>query len=233
MKSIVLPMVMLVFAIGHAAAQSRTYNGKKLTPIRSYNNPSLVREKAGTTVPLFDEAGYPYQGVGLKLGDPFAVTFKFYVSERIALVADFGRTASALYKTYYEGLFNNYFPDPIDTLSLTSHKVTADWVGELKLLYHIDANELTKGLKFYTGLGWQVRDTKLEYTYDVQEPAEPMELTSTRRHQTQGITAIGGIEYANFGAPIAVFIETVLYYDLSKDKGWTRLQGGVGIRYIF
>jgi hypothetical protein len=233
MRTIGLMMIMLVVICGHSTAQTRTYKGKKLTPMRSYNNPSLVREKVGSTVPVFDEAGYPYQGIGIKLGDPFAVTFKFYVSERIALVADFGRTASSLYKTYYVGLFDTYFPDPEDTLSFTSQKVKADWVGELKLLYHIDANELAKGLKFYTGLGWQVRDTKLDFAYATKEPAEPEELTSPRRHQTQGATLVAGAEYANFNAPIAVFIETVLFYDLSKDKGWTRLQGGVGIRYIF
>jgi len=232
-KTIVLPVLILVFAFGYSRAQTRTYTGKKLTPTRTYNNPSLVREKAGSTVPVFDEAGYPYQGIGIKIGNPFAFTFKFYVSQRIALVADFGWTVSSLYKTYYDGLFDMYFPDPADTLSFISQKVQSDRVGELKLLYHFGANELPKGLKFYTGLGWQVRDTKLDFTYTTKEPAEPEELTSPRRHQTQGATVTVGIEYANFDAPIAIFMEGVQFFDLSKDKGWTSFQGGVGIRYIF
>lgn len=226
--SLLLP-VFILLAI-QAQGQTTTYKGKKLTPLRSYNDPSLVRAKKGSSVPLFDEAGYPYQGIGIKIGDPLAITFKFYVSEHFALVADFGRSISSFYDDHYSNLFDTYFPD---TLAYSSHETESDWVGELKLLYHINAKNVTKGLQFYAGLGWEIRDTKLTYTYTTKEPAEPATLSSTRKHQTQGIEAIIGAEYAGFDAPISFFLDVELYYDLVKNPGWTKLQGGVGIRYIF
>lgn len=232
-EKVLFTVILVAVAVGVLEAQQTTYKGKKLPPRRSYNDPSLSRAKTGSPLPIFDEAGYPYQGIGIKAGDPIAITFKFYMSERIALVADFGRSTSSLYKSYYTDLFDTYFPDPSDTLSYDSHKLKTDWAGELKFVYHFDATKFSKGLRFYTGLGWQIRDTKLEYQYSTKDPAVPQTILSPRRHQTQGIVAVLGTEYSNFTIPIALFVEASVFRDLDKDPGWTRAQGGVGIRYIF
>jgi hypothetical protein len=216
-----------------AWGQTRTYSGKKLSPMRSYNNPSSVRAKTGSAVPLFDEAGFPYQGIGIKLGDPMALTFKFYFSERLALEADFGRTLSALYGSYYQGLFDLYFPDPADVLTYSDHSVSSDWVGNLKLLYHVPAGELAKGLRFYAGPGWQVRDGKIDYTYSDTSSGGNLSQTTRVPNQTQGITLTAGVEYSNFDGPVVLFAEGVLFFDLDQDRGWTRLQGGVGVRFVF
>ncbi len=234
------PLKALLFVVGlvwlatpNAVGQRTTYKGKKLSPLRSYNDPALTRAKTGSTIPLFDEGGYPYQGIGIKVGDPMAVTFKFYVSEHFAVVADFGKSTSSFYKSYYAQLFDIYFPDPFDTLTYVSHRAKADWVGEVKLLYQRKAYNLMKGLQFYGGLGLEMRDTKLKYTFNVEEPAEPATLTEQRRYSTRGLEAVLGAEYAAFGLPLSFFIEAEYYYDLVKDPGWTRLQGGIGVRYVF
>ena len=106
-------------------------------------------------------------------------------------------------------------------------------MGELKFLYHIDAQKLSPGLRFYTGLGWEARNLNIDYLYVTDPPAEPAFLHAQRKRSTQGIAAILGIEYANFSLPISAFMELEYYYDLVKDPGWTKLQGGVGLRYIF
>lgn len=233
LKTIFPSLCLLLLIPTYTEAQRTTYKGKKLPAKRSFNDPSLSRAKTGSAIPIFDEAGYPYQGIGLKVGDPTTITFKFYVSERFAFSADFGRSISSVYVTYYAELFDMHFPDPADTLEYGSHKSNADWAGELKFLYHFDASNLSKGLKFYTGLGWQVRDTKLEYTFTAKDPAAPQTGIEKRRHQTMGAEAVLGTEYANFGIPVSLFFEVVYYYDVVKDPGWTRVQGGVGLRYIF
>jgi hypothetical protein len=183
--------------------------------------------------PIFDESGYPYTGIGVKLGDPFAITAKFYFNKHLALVADFGRSASALYSQYYTDLFDSYFPDPADTTNYFTHEVKNDFVGELKFLYHIDAQKLSPGLRFYTGIGWEARDLVIQYQYEVVPPATPGFETHQRKRTTQGVQAIIGVEYANFSLPISAFMELEYYYDIVKDPGWTKLQGGVGLRYIF
>lgn len=227
--------VLLVFlAIQCAEAQSSIYKGKKLPPRREgYNAIRIPKSKRAIVCPVFDESGYPYTGVGIKLGDPFAVTVKFYFNKKFALVADFGKTASSLYSQYYTDLFDEYVPDPGDTLSYFGHEIKSDWVGELKLLYHIDAQKLSPGLRFYVGLGWEARDLVINYQYITEQPAAPDFFDAQRKRTTQGVQGIIGIEYANFSLPISAFMEMEYYYDLVKDPGWTKLQGGVGLRYIF
>jgi hypothetical protein len=231
-----LTVVLVIFIAGFqpANAQTSIYKGKKLPPNRSsYNAIRIPKSKMGGICPTFDESGYPYVGIGFKLGDPFAATAKFYFNKKIALVADFGRTASSLYSQYYTDLFDEYFPDQGDTISYFAHEAKTDWVGELKFLYHFDARKLSPGLRFYVGAGWEARDLVLQYQYEITEPAEPDFVTSQRKRTTQGVQAIVGIEYANFSLPISAFMELEYYYDLVKDPGWTKLQGGVGLRYIF
>ncbi|MCU0356252.1 MAG: hypothetical protein MUE95_01600 [Cyclobacteriaceae bacterium] len=222
-------MIMATLAIG----QSRTYNGKKLSPLRSYDNPASVRSKKGSSVPVFDEAGYPYQGIGIKLGDPMALTFKFYFSERLALEADFGRALSGLYSSYSEGLFDTFFSEPSKTFSYDDHAVDKDWTGNLKILYHIPAENLVKSMRAYTGLGWQVRDARINYTYLVTSQVGTVPETTDVRYQTQGATLTLGVEHNPASSPIVLFAEGVLFYDLDKDPGRMRVQGGVGLRYVF
>ena len=52
--------------------------------------------KSSIVCPIFNESRYPYQGIGIKLGDPFALTYKFYASRSLALSLDVGKTASGL-----------------------------------------------------------------------------------------------------------------------------------------
>jgi hypothetical protein len=228
-----LLVLLLVLAVTQGNAQRSVFKGKKLPPQRSNYNAIRIPKSKSFVCPVFDESSYPYTGIGVKVGDPFALTFKFYISKNFAVVADFGKSASALYSQYYTDIFDNYFPDPDDTLTYFSHKVVQDWVGEFKLIYQIDASALSPGLWFYTGAGVEGRDLKIDYQYSTNAPLPPETRTVQRKRTTQGVEAVIGVEYANFKFPISTFLELEYYYDLAKDPGWTKLQGGVGLRYIF
>lgn len=214
-------------------AQRSVFKGKKLPPQRSNYNAIRIPKSKSFVCPVFDESSYPYTGIGVKVGDPFGLTFKFYMSKNFAIVADFGKSASALYSQYYTDIFDDYFPDPADTLTYFSHEVVRDWVGEFKLVYQIDARALSPGLWFYTGAGVEGRDLKIDYQYSTNAPLPPETRTLQRKRTTLGVEAVVGVEYANFKFPISTFLELEYYYDLAKDPGWTKLQGGVGLRYIF
>jgi hypothetical protein len=232
-RSISIVVLLLFVVIQQSNGQRSIYNGKKLPPQRSNYNAIRIPKSKSFICPVFDESSYPYTGIGVKVGDPFALTFKFYISKNFAVVADFGKSASALYSQYYTDIFDNYFPDPDDTLTYFSHKVVQDWVGEFKLIYQIDASALSPGLWFYTGVGVEARDLKIDYQYSTNAPLPPQTRTVQRKRNTQGVEAVIGVEYANFKFPISTFLELEYYYDLAKDPGWTKLQGGVGLRYIF
>lgn len=194
----------------------------------------MPRSKSKIVCPIFEDTGYPYQGIGLKIGDPFAITYKYYPRKNFALAVDFGQSASGLYSKYYSELFDEEIDDPDDTLDYYSHKVKSDWVGEVKLLYHIDAEKISPGLQIYGGLGWEIRNLTIRYDYIAQTtPSETKFFDSSISRFTQGVEAVVGIEYSYFKLPISAFMELEYYYDLYKDPGWYKIQGGVGLRYIF
>ena len=42
-----------------------------------------------------------------------------------------------------------------------------------------------------------------------------------------------GIEYAYFSLPVSAFMELEYFTDMQTDPGYARIEGGVGLRYIF
>ena len=61
--------------------------------------------KAKTVCPIFENSKYPYHGIGVKLGDPFAITYKYYASKKFSIVADLGKASSGLYNRYFAEKF--------------------------------------------------------------------------------------------------------------------------------
>ncbi len=205
-----------------------------------FHVPKMSRGKALIMCPIFVESKYPYQGLGLKLGDPFALTYKYYPSKHWAFAADAGKAASGLYNRYYRSVFGNYLPgkDSLNngkTIKYLAHTALNDWFIEAKFLYQWDAEKIAQGLQFYTGLGWQWRNTHLQYDYlyedDVNIESKFGKLNANRF--TYGPVAIVGFEYSYFTLPISAFIEIEWFTDALLDPGYQRFQGGVGLRYIF
>lgn len=194
--------------------------------------------KGKISCPVFNADEYPYQGLGIKLGDPFAITYKFYFNKYFSLVADAGKASSGLYSRYYHDKFQDYVKS--DTLSeganfqYLANKIKSDWVGELKILYAFDAKRISNGLQIYAGIGVQAKSTQLQYVYlynNTDMGYRPGQFD--RRRITLGQTTVLGIEYSYFNLPISAFMEMELFTDIMRDPGWQRFQGGVGLRYIF
>ncbi|MTI21952.1 hypothetical protein E1176_13045 [Fulvivirga sp. RKSG066] len=203
-----------------------------------YKPINISRSKASVVCPIFEDSQYPYHGIGFKLGDPFAFTYKFYPHKRLGFVIDAGSAASGLYSEYHRNNFSNYTTQ--DTLnsdqgiSYTTHKVNSEWVLEGKVLFQQDASDLLKGLQWYVGAGWQWRQLDIEYEYILEINFTENEIGKLNvSNVTMGPVAAVGIEYAYFELPISAFLEVEGYYDVVEDPGWMRLQGGVGLRYIF
>jgi hypothetical protein len=220
---------------------------KKSVRSSSYSVPRVSHNKARIVCPIFVESQYPYQGIGFKVGDPFALTYKFYPTKHWSFAVDAGKAASGLYNSYYRGLFGNYaHSDTLSTdlktkekstLTYLTHKATSDWLLETKFLYQWDAEKFSKGLMFYAGLGWQWRNTTLKYDYNYQQAPAGIGETRfgsfTKNRFTFGPVAVVGFEYSYFSLPISAFIEVELYTDALADPGYQRFQGGVGLRYVF
>lgn len=184
------------------------------------------------------KADYPHHGLGFKLGDPLAISYKFHLTNEFSFVVDFGKTSNGLYNRYYREKFSEYInSDTFKTsgarLNYVSHKTTSDLIGEVKFLYQTRLKELS-GLQLYIGAGWEWRDTNLRYTYLYNNAAiENSPGKFSRRRLTMGPQIISGFEYGDFKIPVSAFLELEYYTDLQVDPGWHRFEGGVGLRYIF
>ena len=227
------------FAMGVTYAQKVHHGGKVMRTItrHNYNVIKMSRSKAKTVCPIFEDTGYPYQGLGVKFGDPFAITYKYYPNKHIGVVVDLGKSSSGLYSRYYSQIFSEYTqPDTIDlgeSVAYYSHNVKSDWVGEVKLLYHIEAERLSPGLQVYSGIGLEARSLTINYDYQILSSVENKIRGIERSRFTSGIEVIVGIEYSYFKLPMSAFMELEYYVDVLKDPGWRKVQGGVGLRYVF
>jgi hypothetical protein len=243
-KAILLCFLCLVMALHGMAQRSgrkNSYGKSKL----GFKTPKVRRSKAKLICPIFENSQYPYHGLGLKLGDPFALTYKYYPNKRFSIAVDFGKASSGLYNRYFREKFQGYTQEGEDTLSDNSslaysfHHVKSDLIGELKLLYHFEADKISPGLQVYVGGGWQWKSTRLKYDYFYNRRAPGGgELinefrTFDRQRVTMGPQVVVGIEYAYFQLPISAFMEVEYFTDIQLDPGWQRFEGGVGLRYVF
>lgn len=233
--SVGLTLITLV-SIGHAQV-------RKSVKSAGFNVPKVGASKAKIMCPIFTESQFPYQGIGFKMGDPFALTYKFYPNKHLSFALDGGTSASGLYNSYYRGLFGGYARfDTLTTdpntqtksqVTYIAHKVTSDWFFEAKVLYQWPAEKISKGLQLYAGLGWQWRDTSITYDYSYSGYNDSRLGKTVQERFTYGLTTVVGFEYSYFSLPISAFIEMESYFDMNIDPAYQRYQGGVGLRYIF
>jgi hypothetical protein len=234
-KSYLLLIIGSLWMTQAADAQSRNSKSRYAIGQRTSSRPN----KASIVCPIFNEKLYPYQGIGIKLGDPFALTYKFYASKSLAFAIDAGKTASGLYNEYYRNAFMNYMPDSLtaeESIQHLSHKVTSNIFVEGKFMYQWDADMISKGLHLYAGAGWQWRSANIKYEYlYTDNSGTGISYTSsfTENRYTYGPVVVLGFEYAYFSIPISAFIEIEWFSDVALDPGYSRFQGGVGLRYVF
>lgn len=208
-----------------------------------FSTPKVRGHKARIICPVFERSHYPYHGVGFKLGDPFALTYKFYPNKRFSFAVDAGKPASGLYNEYFSEMFDPYVNEAVELPGASdpayvAHRVKKDLVGVLKLLYHVDADRVAEGLQAYAGVGWAWRYTHLVYDFEMNadgsgtSQGDPFG-TFERHRRTMGPKVIAGIEYSYFRIPVAAFMEIEFFTDTQADPGFQRFEGGVGFRYVF
>ena len=201
----------------------------------------MNRSKAKVICPIFEESEYPYQGFGIKVGDPLAFTYKLYATPKFGLVVDFGSAASGLYSKRHRDNFANqdFQTDTTEAGDISgfryrSHDVINEYTVEVKVLYHSKADKLFPGLQSYIGLGFQFRKLAIQYEYVYEYGFGLLERDSFDSEKNSfGPVVAAGLEYSYFKLPVSAFIEIVLFNDTLDKDGWTRFQGGIGLRYVF
>ena len=231
-RSVILLLVVIMVSERALAQRANSVKGKTRHSIGSRKQGKLLDPKA-------DRGSFPYHSLGIKLGDPFALSYKFYGDKRFSFTIDFGKAGTGLYNRYYREKFFDYtrsdtFSTSDSFVQYLTHKVKRDLVGEAKFLYNFDADDISPGLQLYLGAGWEWKSSRIQYNY-LYNPgsAESQPGTLIRERLTMGPQIVAGIEYAYFEIPISAFIELEYFTDVQADPGWHRFEGGVGLRYIF
>jgi hypothetical protein len=206
---------------------NKTYKTQKHQPAKFKNN-----KKMAVICPIFIPSEYPYQGIGFKAGDPFALTYKLYLTEWFAFSIDGGLGSYGLYKDRYAALFNT-LPES-DTLEYFNHQVEKDTYIAVKVSYYNEGPSFLKGLDYYFSLGWQFRYVDIIYGYN-QEISQSADIFGSfvKQLDYSGPEVGIGVEYSYFNIPVSAFMEINWMYDVVHQPGYLKFQGGVGMRYVF
>ena len=103
-NAVLLFLIALLGSVDFCSAQM-----KKSIKSGTFDRPHVSRSKARIICPIFETSQYPYQGIGIRLGDPFAISYKFYPNKNWAFAVDGGKAASGLYNKYYRNAFYSYY----------------------------------------------------------------------------------------------------------------------------
>ena len=204
-----------------------TYKTQKHRPAKFKNN-----KKMAVICPIFIPSEYPYQGIGFKAGDPFAITYKLYLTEWFAFSIDGGIGAYGLYQDRYAELF--YTLPESDTLEYFNHQVEKDTHISAKVSFYGDGPMFLKGLDYYVSLGWQFRYVDIVYGYNEKISDTESLFGSFEKQIDYSGPEIGiGLEYAYFDLPISAFMEINWMLDIIHQPAFIKFQGGIGLRYVF
>jgi len=230
-KCWVLALILVITAGGHQSMAQfkkhpRVGTGKPLPKFKRNRKTAII-------CPIFIASKYPYQGIGFKIGDPFAITYKLYLTPKFAVSLDGGSAASGLYREFHEENFSNL--GIADTTSYEAHKINQEIVVQARIVFHqeIFARSI-QGLDIIGGLGWQVRDIDIRYEFFTKDQFGIRESNSISVNDfTMGPELMIGVEYAYFVIPVSAFAEVNFFQNLNVPNAKIRLQGGMGLRYVF
>lgn len=217
-----------VFAQNARNTKSLTqYWGKRHKNVVYGTNRSISR-----VCPGMDISEYPFQGIGLKLGDPFAITYRLYINKQFSFGIDGGIAAYGLYKRRYTTLFNQ-MPGS-DTLTYVSHNVQRDIHLSVKGVYYIPKKGFLDEINIYLTFGWQFRFVEADfgYTYQVSQSETRFGQSNLSLDNT-GPEVNLGIEYPYKRLPLAAFAEVGVYVDVVRPPVSPQVQFGVGLRFFF
>jgi len=210
---------------------------RKNNKVKAYTNHKFKKNKKFAQIcPIFHSSEYPYQGIGIKVGDPLAITYKFYATANLAFGIDVGKASDGLYSQLHRDRFGSV-PVPIDTSYIyVSHDVLNQNVFSAKIFYYKEGPRAIKGLDLYVGAGFQIQFVDIKYDY-IAVRERPPETRKTQQvtldFKPMGLEVMGGLEYAYFNIPVTVFAELGLFFGTDDIQQWKKFQGGIGLRYVF
>lgn len=172
------------------------------------------------------------RGVGIRLGEPFSITYKDFLEDYLSYEVMVG-SGGINGPNYYQRSFDNNPPN--SNAFYLSHSASRGVNLNFRMALHEDITdtfEITEGyLLGYAGAGVQLRTTRVSYVYQPGALAGPV-LGEDRTNLDIGPEVFAGAEYYFDETPFSVFVEVGMFLELI-DRINFRGQGGIGVRYLF
>ncbi|MEX0882527.1 MAG: hypothetical protein WDZ72_03545, partial [Cyclobacteriaceae bacterium] len=170
-----------------------------------------------------------------RIGEPLSITYKTYIKKDISAEAMIGRGGPNSIQYYRRAFENNR---PLSSAIYNSQSASNALSLNLRLAYHQNYNSefnISEGLLLgYGGVGLQMRSVEVTYYYHTPTGSETLPVsTETRNNIDFGPEAFIGTEYLFQDLPISAFAEFGFFLELMDRLGHLKIQGGIGVRYLF
>jgi hypothetical protein len=172
--------------------------------------------------------------LGVRLGDPYGITYKTPISDFFSVEAILGRGSQNSHQ-YYKRTFEN--DKPVSSARYFSHQASGAFSFQARGIYEAsftDDFNITEGeLLVYTGLGVQFRSANVDFFYNTPN-ATPgtSELIEKRTNIDFGPEVFLGAAYYFEELPVSIFIEAGFLTEI-VDRLHLKAQGAIGVRYLF
>lgn len=172
------------------------------------------------------------QGLGLRLGDPMAVSYKKYFGRTHAIEFGIGSAPASWNNQYYINSFQEY--PRYDNFQYQNHTVQSTLYLQARYLFHynIPMQNMDGKLEWYWGGGAMLKAAKVQYRFQNREApfAAGRDIINDIDLGPEGII---GLEYTFQDTPLTVFGETSLFLEIADSPATFQGFGGLGVRYNF
>ncbi|RAW03052.1 hypothetical protein [Pseudochryseolinea flava] len=171
-----------------------------------------------------------HNGLGIRIGEPMAITFKRYLPSNRALEFMIGTAPNVFASTYYEKQFNRLYDD----LEYKDHETRSVFYTAARYLFQfqVPTEGIEGKLDWYVGFGGVIKTARVEYFYRDFDINGRDIFSTKKRDFDVGPEAIGGLEFTLQNIPLVVFGEMSFFFEVSN-RASMRVFPGIGARYSF
>lgn len=172
--------------------------------------------------------------LGLRVGDPFGITYKTPVSDKFSFEGILGRGRQSSGQYYRRTFEDNR---PVSSARYFAHQASGALSLHVRGVYEESFSEdfdISEGdLVIYAGLGIQFRSVRLDYYYTTPNATtNATEIVESRTNIDLGPEIFLGSAYYLEDLPIAIFVELGFLTEI-VDRLHLKGQGAIGVRYLF
>ncbi|MDN3686634.1 hypothetical protein [Cyclobacterium jeungdonense] len=173
--------------------------------------------------------------VGLRLGEPYGITFKTPIHQNYSAEVVIGRGSSNTIQYYRRSFENNR---PVSSALYDGQQVSGAFSAQVRMAYEESLNgefDITEGnLIGYAGAGAQLRSVSVTYFYHTPNSGEgAADFRESRSNVDIGPEGFIGSAYYFETLPLGVFAELGLFMEVLDRFGHLKVQGAIGGRYVF